>query len=147
MTAVLLAAWRRVREPRVIALCYFVAYLLLAGGGASALTNPPTSIEGAVGDTAMTTLALLLAGGGALGVVAVLPGWYWLERLAVIAVALASGIYAAVITTLHVTQPGNRLLQLSLVIFVGILQAVRWHRIRERPYDPDRPPPTRSHAH
>lgn len=129
----------------MIAVAYFLAYLGLAGGGYSALTNPPTSIEGHIGATAMLTLALLLTFGGVVGAAAVLPGRYWLERVAVLAIGVATVIYAGIIVTLHLTSAtGNRLLQLSLIAFAGAMQLVRWHRIRERPYDPDRPPPTKT---
>lgn len=139
---VIAGLWHRVHRPRVIAVAYFAAYLILAGVGIYALIRPPTSIEGTIGAFSMVVLATLCAFGGIVGAVAVLPGRYWLERLAVIAIAVATVIYAAIILSLQITAPGNRLLQFGFIGYAGLMQLVRWHRIKERPYDPERPPPT-----
>ena len=137
--------WLRVHQPRVISALYFAIYLCLLGGGIAAIMEPPGSIQGEVGAVAMYTLAGLLAFGGLVGSVAALPGIWWLERTAVLSIGLSAGIYGFIITALHFTEGGNRLLQLSFVMTVGFMQAVRWHRIRERPYDPDRAPAAPTH--
>lgn len=124
----------------MISTLYFAIYLCLLGGGVAAIIEPPGSIQGEVGAVAMYTLAGLLAFGGLVGSVAALPGIWWLERTAVLSIGLSAGIYGFIIIVLHLTTPGNRLLQLAFVTTVGLMQAVRWHRIRERPYDPDRVP-------
>lgn len=145
MVTLLRSLWHRVHEPRVIAVAMCVGYVALAVGGASALLNPPTSIEGQIGATAMATLAGLLTFGGVIGAVAVLPGRYWLERNAVLAIGVAVSIYALIVATLQVTSTsGNRILQLSILLFAAAGLVVRWQRIKDRPYDPDRPPPTRT---
>ena len=132
--------WDRVHQPRVISVLYFLIYLCLLGGGIAALLHPPTSIEGEIGAASMYMLAGLLTFGGLIGALASLPGIWWLERTAVLSVGLATVLYGGIVATLHWTESGNRLLQLSFVLAVGLMQAVRWHRIRERPYDPDRAP-------
>jgi len=132
-------AWTKVHQPRVISALYCVIYTLLLLGGISALIDPPRSIEGTIGAAAMTLLASLLTLGGALGAPASLVGAWWLERLAVVSVGFSAGIYGAIIITLDVqATSGNRQLQLSMVLVVLLMQAVRWHRIKQRPYDPDR---------
>ncbi|WP_454044415.1 hypothetical protein [Cellulosimicrobium sp. Marseille-Q8652] len=136
ITRAVRALWQHVNEPRVISVVYFVMYLAGAGAGIYATITPPTSIEGQIGSTAMTALTVLLAGGCTLGAVAALPGIYWLERSAVTSIALAAGIYLAILGTLHLQQPGNRLLQSWFVLFVLGMQLVRWVRVRERPYRP-----------
>lgn len=133
-------AWLRVHQPRAISGIYFVIYLILLGGGIAALLQPPTSIEGEIGSTAMFILAGLLTFGGLIGAIAALPGIWWLERTAVTSVALSAAVYGGIVATLQVTESGNRLLQLSFVLTVLLMQAVRWHRIHQRPYDPDRVP-------
>lgn len=128
--------WKRVHEPRTISVLYFVQYLILAAGGAYALFNPPNSVAGQVGASTMSGLALVLAFGGTVGAIAALPGVYWLERTAVLSVALAAGLYLWIVLTLHFQQEGNRLLQATFIA-VGLLnQGVRWVRIWERPYRP-----------
>jgi len=128
--------WAKVHEPRVISVVYFVMYTAGAGAGVYATIAPPSSIEGQIGSTAMTALTVLLAFGCTLGAIAALPGIYWLERSAVTSIALAAAIYLAILGTLHTQQPGNRLLQAWFVLFVLGMQAVRWARVRERPYRP-----------
>ena len=134
--------WERVHQPRVISVIYFLIYLCMLGGGFAALVDPPGSIQGAIGAGSMTTLAGLLAFGGLIGAIASLPGIWWLERTAVLSIGLAAALYGGIVATLHWTETGNRLLQLAFVLTVGLMQAVRWHRIRERPYDPGRAPRT-----
>lgn len=130
--------WLRIREPRVVAVVHALTYLVLAGGGVSALLHPPTSISGEIGAVAMTLLAAMLTAGGAIGLVTVLPGWWWVERTGVSLIIAACVIYGWIISILHFVQSGNRLLQLSIVLgLVGHL-VIRLIRIRERPYDPSR---------
>lgn len=141
MTARIIALWQRVNEPRVVSVAHAVVYFVLASGGLYALVNPPTSIEGSVGDLAMRLLAGCLAMGGAIGVPTALAGIWWLERTAVSLVLLAAVVYLGVVLALQATSPsGNRLLQAAFILSVAILHfPVRWHRIRQRPYDPERP--------
>ncbi|GMA31616.1 hypothetical protein [Litorihabitans aurantiacus] len=136
MAALVVRLWRRVHEPRAISVLYLVQYLTLTAAGGYALWRPPSSIEGAYGAGAMLTLAALLVVGGLIGAIAVLPGKYELERLAVIGVALASLIYVIVIVGLHATSSGNRLLQAGFVAVVLLHQGVRWVRIKDRPFRP-----------
>lgn len=135
----LLRLWLRVREPRVVSLLYFLIYAALAFGGVAALVDPPSTIQGQIGIVSMYMLAGLLTFGSIVGLVAVLPGIWWLERTAVLAIGSAAGIYGFIILGLQFAESGNRLLQLSFVVTVLLMQAVRWHRIHERPYDPTIP--------
>src|SRR5690554_4628426 len=86
MRARALKLWNRIREPRVVSTLRFCMYLAMLLGAITALISPPRSIEGAVGELAMTGLATLLAFGGVLGAIAALPGIWWLERTAILAV-------------------------------------------------------------
>lgn len=126
------------REPRVVSVSHFFVYLVLFIGGVAALIDPPGSVEGHVGSLAMVLLAAMLTFGGLVGAPSALVGVWWLERTAVFSVAMSAFIYGGIIATLHVMGEGNRLLQLSFVVSVLFMQVVRWHRIRTRPYDPDR---------
>ena len=134
--------WQRVHEPRIVSGVTALTYLVLMSAGLYALANPPSSIEGEIGTLAMRILAGTLAIGGALGAPTTLAGIWWLERTAVLCVALSAAIYLMITVVLHVTSPsGNRLLQAAFIFTVLAMQVVRWHRIRERPYDPTRPTP------
>lgn len=133
-----LTLWQLVREPRVISVAYFFVYFSLFIGGLTALIDPPRTVEGAIGTFSMMTLAGMLAFGGLLGAPAALVGIWWAERVAVLSVAMSALIYGGIVVVLHALGDGNRLLQLSFVVAVLLMQLVRWHRIKERPYDPDR---------
>lgn len=128
--------WKKVHEPRTVSVLRFFMYLGFLTGGLSAVGNPPSTIEGAIGQSAMLTLAALLAFGGFIGAIAALPGIWWLERVALLAVIMSATIYGAIIATLHIQGTGNRTIQLSFVFAVTLSQFVRWARIKERPYDP-----------
>ena len=132
------AMWRMVREPRIISVLYFFIYLAFLAGGLSALIDPPSSIAGSIGSFSMYGLAGMLTFGGLIGAPSALVGIWWVEKLAVISVGMSAFIYGGIITALHLSSEGNRLLQLSFVVVVFLMQIVRWHRVRIRPYDPDR---------
>lgn len=131
--------WLRVHQPRVIAVTYAVLYSVLAWGGIMALIDPPSTIKGSLGEAAMVILAALLVLGGVTGAPSALIGAWWLERIAVMSVAFSAGLYGAVIFVRQLTESGNRQLQLAFVLTVLLMQLIRWHRIRLRPYDPSRP--------
>src|SRR5690625_2626892 len=138
MTTLLTRFWQKIREPRVISVAYFFLYLSLFAGGISALVDPPKSVEGHIGELSMTVLAAMLTFGGAVGAPSALFGIWWLERTAVFAIAMSALIYSGIIVALHYTGTGNRLLQLSFVGTVLIMQVVPRLPIRPRPYAPDR---------
>lgn len=133
--------WGKIQEPKVITVVYFIMYVLLTVGGVAALVDPPTSIQGEVGQASMILLAGLLAFGGGVGAFAVLPGVWWLERTAVLSIGLSLVLYGFIVIALHFTSSGNRVLQFTVIGALGLLQIVRWHRIRVRPYDPARATP------
>lgn len=130
-------AWLRVSEPRVVSLLFALIYVGLALGGVSALFDPPLTAPGAAGGFAMVTLAAMLVFGGVVGAPSALWGVWWLERVALLSVGLSAAIYGGVVAILHMTGEGNRLLQLSFIVGVLLVQLVRWHMIRVRPYDPN----------
>lgn len=135
--AAIRGAWLRIHQPRVISALYCAIYLALAYAGITSFIAPPRSVEGVIGQVAVTTLALLLVLGGLLGAPAALRGIWWLERIAVASIAFSASIYGAIVLTLEIqSSTGNRQLQLMFILVVLLMQAVRWHRIRVRPYDP-----------
>ncbi|MEV8029278.1 hypothetical protein [Cellulosimicrobium funkei] len=137
----LAALWAKVHEPRAVSVAYFVIYTSGALAGLYATFVPPSSIQGEIGAGTMTGLSVLLTIGCAIGAVAALPGIYWLERTAVLSIALAMLLYLAVVLVLQVQEPqGNRLLQAWVIFAVLLMQVpVRWVRIKARPYRPDEP--------
>ena len=128
----------RVQEPRVLTVLQCLIYLATLGIGISAFGSPPSSIQGALGVTLTMMWAVSLILGGALGAVAVLPGIWWLERVAVLACVTGALMYASVVLHLHLSETGNRLPQLGFVVVTLIAFAQRWSQIRRYAYDPER---------
>lgn len=140
MKRFLLRAWRRVHEPRTVAIAQMLIYVAFAYGATTALLDPPRTVEGAVGESSMMTLAAMLLFGGLLGAPTALVGaWRW-ERVAMLSTGLATVLYGLIVLSLAITESGNRQLQLMMVVAVFLQHIIRWRRIRERPFDPDRPP-------
>lgn len=127
--------WAKVHEPRAVAVIQALIYTVLCVGGVTALINAPNTLEGAIGEGAMTTLAIILAVSCTLGVPAALFGIQWLEQIIVWGVFASGVIYALIIIGLHYGTTGNRLLQLSFVIAVTLYQVMRYIRIHGSPYD------------
>jgi len=133
--------WARVNEPRIVSASHALVYLVLLSAGLYALVNPPTTLEGAAGAFSMRLLAGTLAIGGAIGAPTALAGIWWLERTAVALIVLASTVYLGLTLALQATSPPgtNRFLSAAMILSVLILHfPVRWHRVRQRPYDPER---------
>ena len=137
----LYALWSKVNEPRIIAASHALVYFALLNAGLYALVNPPGTVDHAIGPLAMNLLAGILAAGGAIGVPTALWGTWWLERTAIGLVVLALCLY--LLTTLwmqYSSDGGNRFLQAATILGLIVLHfPVRWHRVRQRPWDPDRP--------
>lgn len=135
------ALWSRVNEPRVIAASHALVYFALLNAGLYALVNPPGTVDHAIGPVAMNLLAGILAAGGAIGVPTALWGTWWLERTAVALVTLALTLYLLVVLAMQYSSDGgNRFLQAATILGLLVLHfPVRWHRVRQRPWDPDRP--------
>lgn len=135
------ALWSKVNEPRVIAASHALVYFALFSAGLYALVNPPGTVDHAIGPVAMNLLAGILTLGGLIGVPTALYGSWWLERTAVGLVALALSLYLIVVLWMQYdSTSGNRLLQAAAIFGLIVLHfPVRWHRVKQRPWDPDRP--------
>lgn len=126
----------KISEPRIINLITFFGYLSIAGGGILALVWPPMSIENEIGNYSMTVLAFLAATGGLIGLISVLPGWWHIERVAILFMLASLLIYYGILSFLIWTAPGNRFLQAS-VVFFGIMALLsRYMRVSSMEYDP-----------
>ena len=133
--------WQRINQPRVVATSHAAVYLALMAAGAYSLINPPSTVDHAIGPVAMNLLAGILTLGGLIGVPTALYGSWWLERTAVGLVALALSLYLIVVLWMQYdSTSGNRLLQAAAIFGLIVLHfPVRWHRVKQRPWDPDRP--------
>lgn len=127
--------WSRIHEPRAVAILHAITYLILGIGGASVFVQAPQTVQGEIGAVSMTVLASMITVSTTLGIPAALFGWQWLERIISAGIIMSAGLYGWIIFALHVSSPGNRLLQLSFVLAVILYQTIRVVRIAGTPYN------------
>lgn len=135
----IVALWESIHEPRVTKAIYAVSYLIATAIGIVTLLRPPTSIETPLGPTLTTVWGALILAGGLAAVLAVFPGWWWLERAGIIAVAAGALIYFSVVITLHLqSQPdSSRLTQAGVILgFAWTISAARLWDIRGYTFEP-----------
>src|SRR5690606_39234769 len=89
------------------------------------LLEPPSSFEGILGTLLVYTFGGFLAGGGLLAAVAVLPGVWWVERIGILALGTAMGMYTVVTVALGASPMGV----IIGLAFIGTF-ALRWMEIR-----------------
>lgn len=130
--------WGTVPPPRSITLIQTIIYLILAAAGWSALTNPPRSITGNWGDSLTAIWGVSLLAGGAVAAIAAPTGRWFIEKPALLLVATGVVMYGTAIAALHVTEAGNRLVQLGFVTVVLAYLVVRFLRIHQFSYEPGR---------
>lgn len=142
MTGPLRRAWLSITEPRHMKVAYVAVYAITCAIGIVTLISPPQTIEGQVGPIITTVWATLFIAGGMVGMVAVLPGWWWVERLLAIApVMIGLGVYLTVVTILHVqtvAQGSSRLTQIGIILLASAPFTIRALVIREYSYEPRR---------
>lgn len=97
--------WESITEPRHLKTFYLIVYVLTLWIGIVTLINPPTSIEGQLGDAITRFWAALLLVGGAGGAVSVLPGWWWVERCSVWLILTGAAIYEGIVLYIQALAP------------------------------------------
>lgn len=132
-------AWERVREPRHLKVAYAVFYVVAITLGVIALLAPPQSISGELGPVLTVTWGILALVGGAGGLATVFPGWWFAERLSIVVIWCALGMYLLVVIVLQVSsESGARYAQMTIFVLAAGLFYVRWHEIREYSFEPRR---------
>jgi hypothetical protein len=116
-----------IAEPRVRRLMYFGIYTCLAFAGMGVFFRPPTQIAGILGGYILIWIfGAFIVLGSLLGLGAVLPGIWWLERAALCAIITGITMYA--ITLLFL---GASFLVTLLPIIIILICALRWLDIKE----------------
>lgn len=119
----LIAKWLflKIAEPRVIRVVQLIVYSTLAALGTMYLTNLPRTFEGILGDVVAIVFGALIAGGGLAGAIAILPGWWGLERLGIIALWIALAEYLVVAAAMGSSPIGP-----AVTLCLAGMLAVRW---------------------
>lgn len=121
----------RIEEPRVIRVFHFCIYLVLLTVSLTYLQTPAASVEGVLGTVIATNMAAAIAVGGAMGAVAVLPGIWWLERLAIISLVSGMAMYVVALFAL-VTS----LIPVGITVSLILSLALRWIEVRKYQHAP-----------
>lgn len=129
-------AWESITEPRHLKATYFVFYVVALATGFATLVRPPQSIEGALGTPLTAVWAGFVIMGAFGGLLTVLPGWWFAERLSIVMIWLGAGIYFLVVLSLQLSQSGSRLTQMGWIALGAGLFFVRWLLIRKYTFEP-----------
>lgn len=130
--------WRSITEPRHLKTFYLVVYILAVWVGLVTLVNPPSSIEGQLGDALTRFWASLITLGGIGGAVSVLPGWWWVERCAVWLILTGAAIYGGIVIYIQALAPpgSSRWTQIGFIAFACALFILRLLLTRKWDYEP-----------
>ena len=118
-------AFLLIAEPRWVRAIQFVIYALMGAGGMWMLNAPPETFVQALTSPLVVMFALFVVVGSALGLVAVLPGIWWLERAGILALATGLLMYGALGVSL-----GSSVLVAVLTISFALTLVQRWTQIR-----------------
>lgn len=122
-----------VAEPKVEQIIQFAVYLTMAFPGAFIIIYVPETFQDAIGRSLVYVIGSALLLGGLAGAIAVLPGRWWLERMAIVSIWGGLAMFAVLAAILNVSPIG-----LSISICCGLLFIVRWRSIRRYQYAPGR---------
>lgn len=120
--------WSRIAQPRVTRAGFFVIYILHTIGGLGILVAQPMIVTNVIGHFLTMVWAAFLTLGGMVGVFAILPGWNYLERIGLTALAFGILILSAVVIAL--SQSAYSLALFALVSGWLIVFALRAWDIR-----------------
>ena len=134
---ILLRAWGRLQEPRVLSAFQGAIYAVVATVGSLSLWVPVPTIESTVGTTLSVLWAGLLILGGGLGAVSVLHGAWWLERIALMAIIVSLLMFGITIAG-GPHERGTQIALLGLVTWATLSSVQHAVRIHRYPYDPER---------
>ncbi|NQX36242.1 hypothetical protein [Herbiconiux sp. VKM Ac-2851] len=132
------ALWRSVREPRTLKSIYGAIYSVVLLGGIGTLLSPPQSIAGELGPvlTVIWSVAFIMGATG--GMLSVMPGWWWAERLSIYFIWTGFGIYLFVVINLHFTANGSRITQIATIVIAVALFLIRRVQIHGYSFEPRR---------
>jgi len=139
MIRVVREAWASVTEPRHLKIAYAFFYTVAIVFGLIALMAPPQSITGELGPVLTVAWGIFAILGGAAGLGTVFTGWWFIERLGIVLIWAALGVYLLVVVILQfASTEGNRWAQMTLFVFAAGLFYVRWWLIRAYSFEPRR---------
>ena len=129
----------RLHEPRIISAIYGGVYTIALLVGLYNFFDPPRTIaEAADNPILLYAIAGGITAGGALGMITVARGLYWVERFAAGILGAGLGLYWIISLWLTLFSGGSRWMSLMTTTFAVILILIRYYWINSRPYNPNR---------
>jgi len=136
-------AWETLHEPRVISAIYGGVYTIALLVGVYNFFDPPRTIAQAANNPwLLYAINGAISLGGALGMITVARGLYWVERYAAGLLSGGLGLYWLISLWLTIFGGGSRWMSLMTTTFSVILILLRYYWIGDRPYNPNRPTAT-----
>ena len=132
--APLVSIFMLIAEPRVQRLLQFGVYLSLFIAGTAFLAGgPPEAFKAILGGSLSYIFSTFIAMGSLFGLIAVLPGIWWLERVAVL--LLFTGMLKYIVVSIAWGLPGASIL---LILAFSCTFVQRWLEIRRYQLAPKR---------
>lgn len=122
----IIAKWfLRIAEPRGIRLMQFGVYTFIFVAGLGVLLDPPDNFRSSIGLALVYLLASFITIGPLFGMIAVLPGIWWLERVGLIAMGTGVSMYIALIVSMNASLVNIGISSAFLLTFIQ-----RWTEIK-----------------
>jgi hypothetical protein len=116
----------KIAEPRFIRIVQFCIYVGMLIAGIFILMNPPTSFQGVIALNQVYVLGSFIAIGSIFGMIAVLPGIWWLERTGLLSLGLGLVIYLIII----IAMGRSSLMGITIPLLFMLTFVQRWSEIR-----------------
>jgi len=102
--------------------CVYVAFVV---AGVALLTQPPYRFQDIIGYWLTVVFGIVVLVGAMLCAIAILPGWWWVERSGLYLLAAGLGIYMTILSSLSASV---FVWAVNFVVFAKFVQ--RWLEIR-----------------
>lgn len=126
LRAIFVRSFLLIAEPRVIRVIWFFVYAFMLAAGVSVLVQPPDSVQDTFGVILVYSFGCFLTGGGLFAALSVLPGIWWVERVGIIAIETALGMFVVV-----TVSTGGPLFSVFLLVAFIVTFVRRWIGIRQ----------------
>lgn len=123
----------KIEEPRLVRVFQFVVYSALALSGFFFVFAAPQPYTGVLGPILVGIFSTLVLLGGLAGAFAVLPGLWWVERLAIISLITGLSIFNVVALSI-----GSTLATVGLSWALVATLGIRWLEIKDFQLAPGR---------
>lgn len=107
-----------IEEPRSQRILYLIFYGVILWSGISALTNSPQKFIDATGINTVYAIALFLTVGGAIGTFAIIPGTWYIERIALISIGFGLAARGVLISSLAVSNTGALIFASEVILLI-----------------------------